>query len=60
MKVKQNQTFFHGTYSNLISLFISHKILKYFQFHCKNEHKQVKGNKFKQGMCKADSIFPYL
>ena len=25
-----NQTFFHGTYSNLTLFFIGHKILKYF------------------------------
>ena len=30
MEMKQNQTFFHGTYSNLTSFFIGGKILKYF------------------------------
>ena len=29
-----------------------------FQFHCKNDHKQVKRNKIKRDMCKSDSIFP--
>ena len=31
-----------------------------FQFHCKSDHKQVKWNKIKQGLCKSDRIFPYL
>ena len=30
MEMKQNETFFYGTYSNLTSFFTSHKILKYF------------------------------
>ena len=30
------------------------------QFHCKNEHKQVKWKEIKQDMFKSDSIFPYL
>ena len=30
METKQNQTFFHESYSNLISFFIGHKILKCF------------------------------
>ena len=29
MDVKQNQIYFHGTYSNLTLFFIGHKILKY-------------------------------
>ena len=29
LEMKQNQTFFHRTYSNLTSFFIGHKILKY-------------------------------
>ena len=29
MEVKQNQIYFHGTYSNLTLFFIGHKILKY-------------------------------
>ena len=49
-----SMTFFHGTYSNLTSFFISRKILKHFQFHCKGEHKQVRG------MCKSDCKLPYL
>ena len=39
---KQNQTVFHGRYSNLASLFIGSKILTFiiaiFQFYCKNNH----------------------
>ena len=37
MEMKQSQTFFHVTYSNLISFFIDHKKLKCFNdfpFHC--------------------------
>ena len=30
MEMKQNQTFFHGKYSNLTSFFLGCKILKYF------------------------------
>ena len=30
MEMEQNQTYFHGTYSNLTSFLIGHKILKYF------------------------------
>ena len=30
MEMKQNQTFFHGTYSNLTSIFTGRQILKYF------------------------------
>ena len=49
MEIKQNQTFFHGTYSNLTLFFIDRKILNIstmciigtFQFHCKSEQKQV-------------------
>ena len=33
--------FLYGTYSTLTWLFIGRKTLKYFQFHCKSEHKQV-------------------
>ena len=32
-------------------------IICIFQFHCKNEHKQVKWNKIKWDMCKFDNIF---
>ena len=47
---KNGTFFFHATYSNMTSVFIGHKILKYlndfkiciFQFHCKSELKQVK------------------
>ena len=48
MEMKQNQTFFHVTYSNLTS-FIVDKILKHFndfivifKFHYKKEHTHVK------------------
>ena len=30
MEMKQNQTFFHGTYSNLTSFIFCQKLLKYF------------------------------
>ena len=67
MEMEENQTFFHGTYSNLTSCSIGCKILKYFsdvcnwhQFCCKSEHKQVKWNKIEQGTCKSNSIYPYL
>ena len=30
MKMKQNQIYFNGKYSNLTSFFIGHKVLKYF------------------------------
>ena len=30
MEMKQNQTFFYATYSNLTSIFIGREILKYF------------------------------
>ena len=34
MEMKQNKTFYHRTYSNLTSLFIGHKTIKYFNdFH---------------------------
>ena len=63
MELKQNQTFFQGTYSNLTLFFIGHKMLKYFNdFY--NWHvsvpfqKQVKQSQ--HGMWKFDSIFPYL
>ena len=35
-------------------------IIGTFQSHCKSEHNQIKLNKITQGMCKSDSIFPYL
>ena len=35
-------------------------VIGIFQFHRKKEHKQVKQNKIKQGMCKSDSTFSYL
>ena len=48
--MKQNQMFFHRTYSNMTSFFVGRNILNIsmtfasdtFQFHCKSEHKQVK------------------
>ena len=48
IEMKQNQTFFHGTYSNLTSFFIGYKIRKTIsmtfiigisQFRCKTEPK---------------------
>ena len=35
-------------------------IIDVFQFHCKSEHKQKKGNEIKGDMSKSDSAFPYL
>ena len=35
-------------------------IIGILQFYCKSEHKQVKGNEIKEGMCKSDGTFPYL
>ena len=34
IKIKQNQTGFHGTYSNLTLFFIGRKGLKYFNDFC--------------------------
>ena len=68
-EMEQDQTFLHGTYSNLTSFFIGHNILKYFNdfydWHLsissqKKKHKQVKRNKNTRDMCKSDNIFPYL
>ena len=66
MVLKQNQTFFRGTYSNLTLFFIGCKILKNIsmtfiigtsQSHCKSEHNQVKRNKMTRDMCKSGIIF---
>ena len=35
-------------------------LIDMFLFHCKSEHKQVKGSKIKRDLCKSDGIFPYL
>ena len=35
-------------------------IIDIFQFHCKIEQEQIKGNEIKRDMCKSDSMFPYL
>ena len=35
-------------------------VIAIFQFHCKSEHKQVKGNKIKREIFKSGFIFPYL
>ena len=56
MEMKQDQIFFHGTYSNISVTFT----IGIFQFHCKIEYKQVKGKEIKGDMCKSDSTFPYL
>ena len=65
MEMKENQTFFKGTYSNL-ALFslvvkcynISMTFMIYtFQSHCKSEHNQVKWNKITRDMGKSDRIF---
>ena len=68
MKMKQNQTFFQASYSNLtlFSLVLKYYdisitfIIDIFQFHCKIEHNQVKWNKITWDLCKSDSIFFYL
>ena len=57
MEIKQNQTFFHRTYSNLTSYFNEFII---GIFHYKTEHKQVKSNKSNKTHVKSDNIFPYL
>ena len=58
IEMKQNQTFFYGTYSNLN--LASAFIISIFQFHYKSENKQVKWNEIQRDMCKCDSIFRYL
>ena len=62
MELKQNQTSFRGTYSNLTLFFIGHKIIKYFNdFNNWNFSISLqKWNKITKHMCKSDSIFPYL
>ena len=58
MKMKQNQTFFHGTYLSLTAFFIGHKILKYFN-DIYNWHLSIsktitnKSNGIKRDMCKS-------
>ena len=32
-------------------------IIDILQIHCKSEHKQVKGNKINDNMCKSDKCF---
>ena len=47
MEIEQNETFFHGTYSNLTLFFIGWKILKYFnEFY--NWHLSVLWQKWEQ------------
>ena len=62
MEMKQNQTFFHGTYLNLISFLIDPKILKYFNdFHnwqlaiSLQKWAQTK-IKIKRDICKSDTF----
>ena len=63
MKMKQNQTFIHRAYLNLISFLLAPKTLKYFNdlhnWHLSiSLHKWVQTKiKIKRGMCKSDSIF---
>ena len=59
IEMKQNQTFFHGKHSNLISFFIGCEMLNHFNYFCKRKQKQVKW-KIKQGMTKSPKIFSYL
>ena len=63
MKMKQNQTFIHRAYLNLISFLFAARTLKYFKtfiigiFQSSfNKWVQTK-IKIKRGMCKSDSIF---
>ena len=68
IEMKQNQTFFYETFSNLMSFFLGCKILYYFNdFHKlfllqqqRKTRKQVKWNRIKQDTCKSDSIFLYF
>ena len=65
MEMKQNQTFFHGTYSNLALFFIGCKILKHFNdfynwLFSISFQKWPQTIKVTRDMCKSDSIFPYL
>ena len=63
MEMKKNQIFFHGTYSNLISLVAKYLnismtfLVDIFQFHCKIKHKQVQRIKIEWDMSKSDSTF---
>ena len=65
--MKQNQTFFHGTYSNLTSFFIGWKILKYFNdlhnWHHLNHCKRAEISEMKLNQMERLQIwqyFPYL
>ena len=51
MEIKQNQTIFHGTYSNLTLYLPLSKSSKIFQW------LSSKVNKITRDMCKSDSIF---
>ena len=66
--MKQNQTFFRGAYSNPTSVFIVHKILKYFN-NFYNWHLSISLQKWPQTgkkkqnkirRVKSDNIFPFL
>ena len=61
-ELKQNQTFFHGAYSNLTSYLFSQKILKYFNdfFTTKenpNNRNETKSDIFLWDLIKSDIIF---
>ena len=61
-ELKQNQTFFHGAYSNLTSYLFSQKILKYFNdfFTTKenpNNRNETKSDVFLWDLIKSDIIF---
>ena len=61
IKMQQNQTIFHGTYSNLTSYFIGRKILKnfndFYNFHLLISSQNYK---IKRDTCQYDKIFRNL
>ena len=61
MDMKQNKTFFHGTYSNLTPyLFLSKNFKAFYSEHDYSELRQWKGNKirhFSWDIFKSDIIF---
>ena len=55
MEMKQNQIFFHGTYSNRTWFFTGHEILKYFNDFCNWHLNGIKGD-----MCKSKRSLLFL
>ena len=68
MEMKQNETLFHGVYSNLASFLIGRKNLKYFNgfynwylsISLQNWAQTSKMKNIVRNMCKSDSILPNL